>query len=115
MNKITIIIFCFIIMIFGTIMQFIISKVRKKDKKKAFLVAICGIGGDAIICGIALKVNEIASSVSMIGGADGPTAIFVAGKVSGDIPLALIAGGGILALAGLVCLWISSRKQRNKK
>lgn len=51
-----------------------------------------------------------ALSLGIIGGADGPTAIFVTGKIS---PLIAAAALAALALAGL--LWFLIRKKKDKK
>lgn len=60
------------------------------------------LGIIAGIFGIVLKQKEKAA-VSVIGGADGPTAIFIAGKLNGDSFLFLIAIGIILlVLAGII-------------
>lgn len=48
-------------------------------------------------------------AVSIIGGADGPTSVFVAGKIgTGDIFLTLAA---VVAVAGLI-VWLVKRKKR---
>ena len=54
---------------------------------------------------------EREASVAVIGGADGPTKIYVAGKPSPSLlPGALLGGGGLICLA--VGLTLLSRKQR---
>ncbi len=52
------------------------------------------------------------NSIGIIGGADGPTAIFVTSKISPTLFVALIAAG-VLLLAGLV--WWIIQLFRNKK
>ena len=38
----------------------------------------------------------------MIGGADGPTSVFVAGKVGDGFELGMVIGGGILVVEGII-------------
>ena len=62
----------------------------------------------AVIC-IVLKQKENAA-VSVIGGADGPTSIYIAGKLNGDNFVFLIVIGIILlVLAGILGLVIQKR------
>ena len=48
-----------------------------------------------VILGIIAKTRK-AFSVSIIGGADGPTSVFVAGKVGSDISAGLVIAGVVL-------------------
>ena len=61
------------------------------------------------VIGIVLKQKENAA-VSVIGGADGPTSIYIAGKLNGDNFVFLIVIGIILlVLAGILGLVIQRR------
>jgi len=61
---------------------------------------------------IILMVRETAaSSISIIGGADGPTSVFLAGKVSGPTDWQFAVGGVIIA----VLLWWLIRKKSGKE
>lgn len=51
--------------------------------------------------GIFLKVKGT-GAVSVIGGADGPTSIFIAGKVGGGSSVGMIAVGVLLVMAGIL-------------
>lgn len=62
-------------------------------------VIATGIGTVSLI-NIKLKA---ASSVAIIGGADGPTSIFIAGKVGSPLYAAIVVGV-ILLIAGLLLL-----------
>ncbi|MCI8296649.1 MAG: sodium ion-translocating decarboxylase subunit beta [Lachnospiraceae bacterium] len=44
----------------------------------------------------------MAASIAIIGGADGPTSIFVAGKVGDGSVIALLVAGGILLVLAAV-------------
>lgn len=70
-----------------------------KRMKKILGIILTVAGISTVIIGIILKVKT-QMSVSIIGGADGPTAIFLAGKV-GSIPVVtgIITGVGIVLLA----------------
>lgn len=57
------------------------------------------IGVTALIIDIAMKVMK-PFAVSVAGGADGPTAVFLAGKVGSDI-------SGILLVTGIVLVVLS--------
>lgn len=64
---------------------------------------IVGIIGLLLAVGAVLMKIKGNMSVSIIGGADGPTSIFVAGKVGGDFStILLIIGIIILFLGGVV-------------
>lgn len=69
---------------------------------------IAGIIGVLLaVIGIILKIKK-SMSVSIIGGADGPTSIFLAGKLGGDFSMAAIAIGVILLLIAVV-LFLKNR------
>ena len=70
---------------------------------KKRLGIIAGILGIVLaVIGIVLKQKEN-TAVSVIGGADGPTSIFIAGKLNGDNFIFMIVVGIILLiLAGVI-------------
>ncbi len=71
---------------------------------KKILAAIAGIAGVCFVyLGISMKINE-QNSVAIIGGADGPTAVFVAGKI-GDGTMIAIAAIGVILVLGAVWLF----------
>lgn len=78
---------------------------------KAALVA--GISGAVLlIVGIALKIKRH-TSISIIGGADGPTSIFVVGKINCDgLALPLIAAAVLLLLA---CVWFAKKERGDRR
>ncbi|SCP97734.1 hypothetical protein [Anaerobium acetethylicum] len=67
-------------------------------KKMGIGAAIVGVM--IVIIGIILKTKENAS-VSIIGGADGPTSIFISDKVNVGLGIAGIAIGIILCIIGI--------------
>ncbi len=71
-------------------------------KMVAALVGIIGL--IMVIAGIVLKAKEHAA-VSIIGGADGPTAIFIAGKVSPHFVTGLILIGIVLLILLVAWIW----------
>lgn len=72
---------------------------------KRVLVIVLGVLGVLLtIAGVAAKAKK-AVAVSVIGGADGPTSVFIAGKVGTDISVGLIAVGIILVVLTII-LWI---------
>lgn len=59
----------------------------------------------AVVLGIYMKLKKTAAmSISIIGGADGPTSVFVAGKVGNGIPPALILGGAVIAVIAILAV-----------
>ena len=67
--------------------------------KKAIGITLSVIGIIMAAISLVFKINEqisVTKSVSVIGGADGPTSIFVAGKI-----------GGTPAITGIIAGWAS--------
>lgn len=78
--------------------------------KKTLGIIMGALGIVLAIIGIVLKVKEN-TAVTIIGGADGPTSIFVAGKVGGAFGnYVIIMGSLFLVVAGVIFL-----KRRHKK
>jgi len=76
-------------------------------KKIGIVAAIIGI----IITAIAIIMKlAIGSAISYIGGADGPTAIFIAGKVGDGQGLLPIGFGILLLILGLYLIFRKKRK-----
>mgnify|MGYP000491298168 CR=1 FL=1 len=48
---------------------------------------------------------ERTNTVTVIGGADGPTAVFVAGKLNGDFSIILILIGIVLLAVAAIVYW----------
>lgn len=64
---------------------------------KKYLIGISGtLGFLFLLAGIYTKIKNSATAVSIIGGADGPTSIFIAGKVGTDFSMSGIIIGIIL-------------------
>lgn len=77
--------------------------------KKIIAVVAAVVGILLVAFGVSVKVKE-AAAVSIIGGADGPTAIFVAGKIGDGLLIGAILVGILLVVAGVVIY----RKVRKK-
>lgn len=74
--------------------------------KKIVGVIVLVLGVIATGIGTVSLINiksKAASSVAIIGGADGPTSIFIAGKVGSPLYVAIVVGV-ILLIAGLLLL-----------
>lgn len=71
--------------------------------KKIIGIVVGIVGCIAAVLGIIYKVRG-SFSVAIIGGADGPTSVFVAGKVGQDFSVLAIAVGIILILAAAILL-----------
>lgn len=77
---------------------------------KKWITAIIAIAGAiTLACGIGLKVKKN-TAVSIIGGADGPTSVFIAGKIGTDSTLPLIIGIILLFTAMGAVLFFTAKK-----
>ena len=77
--------------------------------KKAIGITLSVIGIIMAAISLVFKVNEqisVTKSVSVIGGADGPTSIFVAGKIGGTPAIT-----GIIVGIVLLAIFIFARKK----
>lgn len=80
---------------------------------KTRFTAIFGvIGIVSCVCGVIFTVRN-RMAVSIIGGADGPTSIFIAGKIAGKVIDGvfirnIVVGSGLVALVAL--LWFIRKK-----
>lgn len=63
---------------------------------KKIVSIVAGITGIMLVIAGAIMKTKKAVSVSIIGGVDGPTSVFVAGKLGSDISLGLMITGVIL-------------------
>ena len=72
--------------------------------KKIVVILVGIIGVLLAIAGIVTKAKK-AMSIAIIGGSDGPTSIFLAGKVGADFSIGLIVIGLILVVLTII-LWI---------
>lgn len=72
--------------------------------KKVLWTVVCTVGMLLVVFGAALKMQEN-TAVSIIGGADGPTSVYIVGKLNGNFPVVLIIIGlAVLVAAVIVCL-----------
>ena len=79
--------------------------------KKAIGITLSVIGIIMAAISLVFKVNDqksVAKSVSVIGGADGPASIFVAGKIGGTPAITGIIVGIVLLAIGI---FIFARKK----
>lgn len=72
-------------------------------KKKMCIIIVAIVGVLAVIYGIITK-TKAAASISIIGGADGPTSIFLAGKIGDGFSLTIIVVGAVILVAALLLL-----------
>lgn len=72
-------------------------------KKKIGIIIVAVIGILAVIYGIITKAKA-AASISIIGGADGPTSIFLAGKIGDGFSLTFIVAGVVILAAALLLI-----------
>ena len=84
---------------------------------KRKIAVVLGIAGILLtIIGILIDKMEQAAAISIIGGADGPTSVFVAGKVGTSGFGGIFAAGiGIILIVIAVIKVISGRKNHQNK
>ena len=78
--------------------------------KKVFGIGSCMIGMLLVVSGCVMKLKGN-TAVTVIGGADGPTSVFVAGKLNGDFSVMLILVGIVLLAIAAMIYW--KRKGEN--
>ena len=72
--------------------------------KKVFWIVPCIVGILFIIFGGIMKAKED-TAVSIIGGADGPTSVFVVGKLNGNLTITLFIIGIVLIVAAVIAFF----------
>lgn len=77
--------------------------------KKIIDVIIAVIGIIFAALGINAKIKG-AAAIGVIGGADGPTSVFIAGKVGDGFGLSIILAGIVLVIAGAIMIIKSKKK-----
>lgn len=86
---------------------------KEADSMKKWIIGGCIMA--AAVCQIAAEIyhwkKKAAVAVSIIGGADGPTSVFLAGKVSHTVHLAeALAGTAVILLLIILFLWYRKKK-----
>lgn len=69
--------------------------------KKILVIVSCIIGFLLVGFGGVMKMKEN-TAVSIIGGGDGPTSVFIAGELNGNLSISLILIGIILLAIALI-------------
>lgn len=89
---------------------------REHQRKKSLLMILCIFMVSVVCFGIyaVLKAMDITRAIGIIGGADGPTAIFVTSS-GPDFQLIAILLGGILLVTAIVLLIRYLLKHHQKK
>ena len=79
---------------------------------KKILGIVAGIVGIiSVIVGVALKMNNNAiSAIAIIGGADGPTSVFVAGKLNSVLVSILLIAIGVVMLIVAIIFYFLKKK-----
>lgn len=77
--------------------------------KKVFWIVPCIVGMLFVIFGGIMKVKEN-TAVSIIGGADGPTSVFVAGKLNDNSAVKLIIIGIVLLVVAVIAFFSKNNK-----
>ena len=76
---------------------------------KKILGIVAGVVGIiCIIVGAALKINN--NAISIIGGADGPTSVFVAGKLNSVLVSILLIAIGVVMLIVAIIFYLKRKR-----
>lgn len=67
-----------------------------------------------VVCGIKVMKNEPQESITIIGGADGPTSIFLAGNLDGGGVTFTVIGSISLVISSVLIVYVV-RNRRNKE
>ena len=78
---------------------------------KKILGIIAGVVGIiSVIVGVALKMNNNAIAIAIIGGVDGPTSVFVAGKLNSVLVSILLIAIGVVMLIVAIIFYFLKKK-----
>ena len=78
---------------------------------KKILGIVAGIVGIiSVIVGVALKMNNNAIAIAIIGGVDGPTSVFVAGKLNSVLVSILLIAIGVVMLIVAIIFYFLKKK-----
>ena len=78
---------------------------------KKILGIVAGIVGIiSVIVGVALKMNDNAIAIAIIGGADGPTSVFVAGKLNSVLVSILLIAIGVVMLIVAIIFYLKRKR-----
>lgn len=78
---------------------------------KKILGIVAGIVGIiSVIVGVALKMNNNAIAITIIGGADGPTSVFVAGKLNSVLVSILLIAIGVVMLIVAIIFYLKRKR-----
>ena len=78
---------------------------------KKILGIVAGIVGIiSVIVGVALKMNNNAIAIAIIGGVDGPTSVFVAGKLNSVLVSILLIAIGVVMLIVAIIFYLKRKR-----
>ena len=75
---------------------------------KKILGIVAGIVGIISVVGVALKMNN--NAIAIIGGADGPTSVFVAGKLNSVLVSILLIAIGVVMLIVAIIFYLKRKR-----
>ena len=83
---------------------------------KKWIIAAGGVAAVAAVCQIVYGIyhwkQKSAMAISVIGGADGPTSVFIAGKVPAGLYLGSVVCGAVILIALIVAFLIWKRRSK---
>ena len=84
------------------------EEVKPKDFYRAVFPEGSFVGIISVIVGVALKMNN--NAIAIIGGVDGPTSVFVAGKLNSVLVSILLIAIGVVMLIVAIIFYFLKKK-----
>lgn len=90
-------------------------KMSEKEKKRDFIVTVCcsilgAVGVGLVLLGTYLYRWKQNVAISLVGGADGPTSVFIAAKINPAVYFIVIGLGA--AVASGAAIWLFRKRRR---
>ena len=79
-----------------------------KNARWLYGIAVDLVGIISVIVGVALKMNN--NAIAIIGGADGPTSVFVAGKLNSVLVSILLIAIGVVMLIVAIIFYLKRKR-----
>ncbi len=90
-------------------------KMSEKEKKRDFIVTVCcsilgAVGVGLVLLGTYLYRWKQNVAISLVGGADGPTSVFIAAKINPAVYFIVIGLGAAVVLGAAI--WLFRKRRR---
>lgn len=93
----------------GEILETSPARIKNVKEIKKILGIVAGVVGIiSVIVGVALKMNN--NAIAIIGGVDGPTSVFVAGKLNSVLVSILLIAIGVVMLIVAIIFYLKRKR-----